>query len=277
MEKRLMTLKELQQVETEMLQAFHDFCEEHGLRYYLGGGTALGAIRHNGFIPWDDDIDVNMPRPDYMKFLELCKNGWLDTIHKIDSRFVDPDCPSSITRIYDSRTEVNFDNFRIPYKIGCWIDIFCIDGLESDKKKQIRHFKQMRIALDLFICCLTKFGGKRRSKLVTVLQYGLVPVLPLIRLVGYKKYLDIMEKIAMRFPYETSEYVGVLEGRAEEKEAMKKSDMEPAKLVDFDGHKFYISANYDEYLKNLYGDYMKLPPEEDRVSRHEINIYWKEG
>ena len=69
----------------------------------------------------------------------------------------------------------------------------------------------------------------------------------------------------------------MLEGRAEEKEAMKKANLEPAQLVDFDGHKFYIMANYDEYLTNLYGNYMELPPESERVSRHEINVYWKDG
>ena len=79
MSKKRMTVQELQQVELGILKSFHNFCEEHGLRYYLGGGTAIGAIRHQGFIPWDDDIDLMMPRPDYMKLVELVKkDGMLD-------------------------------------------------------------------------------------------------------------------------------------------------------------------------------------------------------
>ncbi len=277
MSKRLMTIQELQKTEVEILQAFHLFCEKHHLRYYLGGGTAIGAIRHHGFIPWDDDIDVMMPRPDYVKFQQLCPNGMLDAYRKLDSRQVDPDCPSAIVRIYDTRTEITFDNFRIPYTIGCWIDVFCIDGVESDPKKRKKQFREMRVANDLFICCLTKFGGKRRSKMATILQYALLPALPFIRAVGYKKYLRWIDDIAKRHDFDACEYVGVLGGRAGVKETMKKSSMEPAQLMDFDGYQFYVAANYDEYLTNLYGDYMQLPPESERVSRHEINVYWKEG
>lgn len=277
MSKRLMTLEELQGVELEILKAFHDFCQEHQLRYYLSGGTLIGAIRHKGFIPWDDDIDICMPRPDYMKLIELSKDGMIDQYCKIDSRYLDSDCPSSIIRIYDTRTEITFANFKIPYTIGCWIDIFSLDGVDSNERKRNQQFREMRLALDLFICCLTKFGGKRRSKLVSILQHGLLPALPLIRLVGYRRFLDWMDRIARRHPYDDCEYVGVLEGRAQEKEAMKKGNMEPAILVDFEGEKFYTMANYDEYLTNLYGDYMTPPPEAERVSRHEIDIYWKEG
>lgn len=277
MSKQCISLEELQNLELEILQAFHDFCECHHLRYYLSGGTLIGAIRHKGFIPWDDDIDVCMPRPDYMKLVGLLKDGMLDQYRRIDCRYLQPDCPSSIIRIYDTRTEITFDNFRVPYKIGCWIDIFSLDGVESDPVKRKKHFKEMRLALDLFICCLTKFGGKRRSKMVSILQYGLVPFLPFIRMAGYQRYLDWMDRIARRYSYTECEYVGVLEGRAEDKEAMKKSDMEPAIQVDFNGRKFYTMANYDQYLTNLYGDYMTPPPEAERVSRHDIRIYWKES
>lgn len=274
---KALTLKELQQVELNILQAFHDFCQEHHLRYYLSGGTGIGLIRHQGFIPWDDDIDLCMPRPDYMRFLELCKDGSLTENYKLNNRQLDPSCPFAITRIFDNRTEVTFDNFRLPYTIGCWIDIFCLDGVHPDPAKRGKQFKQMRIAQDLMICCLTKFGGKRRSKVVTVLQYGLAPFIPFIRMVGAKRYLNWIERICLRYPYEESEYVAVIGGRAGVKETMKKADMDPAVIKTFEGRQFYTMANYHDYLTNLYGDYMQPPPESQRESRHEINVYWKDG
>lgn len=277
MNKRKMTLKELQEAELGILEAFHEFCEKHGLRYYLGGGTAIGAVRHQGFIPWDDDIDLMMPRPDYMKLVELVKEDqMLGDHYKVDCCYFNPNALSSALRIFDTRTELTFTNFRIPYTLGCWIDVFPIDGLSPSAAKRKAHFKKMRLAMDIYLCAITKFGGKRRSKLMTVLQYGVAPALPIIRLFKNHQYTAWLDRISRRYDYDKCEWIGVLEGRAEEREAMKKVNLEPARLVDFEGKKFFIMANYDEYLTNLYGDYMKLPPESERVSRHEIDIWWKE-
>ncbi len=277
MSKKPLTLRELQQLELEILKSFHSFCEEHQLQYSLAGGTLIGAIRHKGFIPWDDDIDVCMPRPDCMKLMALAKEGWIDEYRRIDYYTENPNALSATLRIYDVRTELQFTNVTVPMKFGCWIDVFALDGLSSDPRNRKRHFAQMRLLYDLFLCKITKFGGKRRSKLVEILQYGLLPALPFIKAVSNERYLKGLDRIAQRYPYEDAEYVGVLEGRAGEKEAMRKQDMQPAVLVDFEGEKFYAMANYDEYLTNLYGNYMELPPEDKRVSRHEIEFYWKDS
>ena len=277
MGKRRLTLKELQQVELDILKSFHSFCLEHNLRYYMGGGTLIGAVRHKGFIPWDDDIDLMMPRPDYMKLVDLVKNDcMLDNIHKVDCCYFNPNSLSSAMRIFDVRTELTFDNFRIPYTLGCWIDVFPVDGLDSSIVKRKRHFRKMRIAMDLYLCSITKLGGKRRSKVLTILQYGIVPILPFIRLFKNHQYTAWLDSISRRNKYEDCDWVGVLEGRAVEKEAMLKSKMEPVVEVEFEKCKFWAMANYDEYLTNLYGNYMELPPEADRVSRHEISVYWKD-
>mgnify|MGYP000903206718 CR=1 FL=1 len=277
MNKEPMTLEELQKVEFEILKLFHNFCEENHLRYYLCGGTLLGAIRHKGFIPWDDDIDVMMPRPDYMRFIELNKNGILDQYRKLDTINLNSHALTSILRIYDDRTELTFTNYRFKKKFGCWIDIFPLDGLHESAFARKLHFLEARIVQDLIICNDTKFGGKRRTKILSLIQYGLLPVLPLFYTIGHERLVEYMDKVARRYPYETVNYAGVLEGRALDKEAMLKSAMEPAVLVDFWGEKFYAMANYDEYLTNLYGDYMTPPPVEEQVSRHKIDIYWKEG
>ncbi len=275
MSKSPLTLQELQNLEFEILQAFHDFCEKNNLRYYLGGGTLIGAIRHKGFIPWDDDIDLMMPRPDYDKLIELTqKEHKLDEYRSVDYMYFNDNALTSILRIFDNRTELTFTNYRVEKKFGCWIDIFPIDGLSDSFKKRKKQFKKARILQDALILNDTKFGAKRRSKLATVLQYGLLPALPFVYMVGHERWIRKLDKLSKKYDYETATYVGVLEGRAGYKEAMLKENLEPAILVDFWGKKFYAMANYHEYLTNLYGDYMTPP--ENPVSRHEIDVYWKE-
>lgn len=271
-----LSLEELQNLEFDILVSFHEFCEQHHLRYYLCGGTLIGAIRHKGFIPWDDDIDVMMPRPDYMKFIELTK-GRLDETKKLDSLYLNKNPFSAITRIYDIRTETFFKTSTINYTLGCWIDVYPLDGFSSHALFRKISCKTIRLLQILIIYRSTKCFAKRKNKVLTFFQYFLLPFLPLIYSFKYGIYLSLFEKISQHYSYAKSEFVGVYDGRAGEGEVMRKSDMEPAIKVDFWGKKFYAMANYDTYLKNLYGDYMTLPPEAERISRHEINVYWKVG
>ena len=270
------SLRELQKIETDILVAFHTFCCEHQLKYYLAGGSLIGAIRHKGFIPWDDDIDTAMPRPDFIRLLDLVKKEKIGDFYEVDIQYSKSDIPSYVLRIYDTRTELSFEGAKVNRTFGCWIDVFCLDGVESSMFRRKLHFREMRVALDISILCTTKFGRKRRNKLATIFQYALLPVLPIVRLIGHERIDDWVNRIAIRIPYESSDYVGCIGGRGGYKETMLKSKMNPAILVEFEGNKVYTMANYDEYLTNLYGDYMTPPPENERVSRHEINVYWKD-
>ena len=146
---KLMNLQELQKCEFEILVDFQKFCDENHLRYYLCGGTLIGAIRHKGFIPWDDDIDVMMPRPDLDRFIDLNPNGKLNDHVNIDKMELNENAISAITRLYDTRTEVTFTNKRVCQKFGCWIDIFPLDGLEdmiiSERQGYFKIYKFLMI------------------------------------------------------------------------------------------------------------------------------------
>ena len=274
---RKMTLEEIQQTEFQMLIEFDKFCALHNLKYYLGGGTMLGAVRHKGFIPWDDDIDVNMPRPDYMNFLELNKDGKLNDDLRLSDLSLDKENTFSPTlKIYNRHTFVKLNGFRIENNTGLWIDIFPIDGLSESRFLRLLQFYLVRILSIWISLCVKKIGSRRNSRFYSLAQYAFIFVVPIIRMLGYKKLVGYIDKLSKIYPYEDAEYVGVLTGRAVEKEAMLKSHMEPTIKVEFCGKEFYAPANYDEYLTNLYGDYMKLPPEEDRVPKHETEAYWRD-
>ena len=272
MDKKPLSLKELQQIELEILKVFHDFCSKNDLKYFLAGGTLIGAIRHKGFIPWDDDIDIMMPRTDYNKFLALVKDGKLDEYRNIDNLHIRKNALTAILRIYDNRTDLTFSNYRIKKTFGCWIDIFPLDGLSDSTVKRKFQFKIARILKDLIVINDTKFGGKRRNKLASILQYLLLPVLPIVYSIGHERLIKWMDKWATKYSYDKAKYVGVIEGRAGIKEVMLKEDMKPV-LVNFEDAEFYAMSNYDEYLTNLYGDYMTPP--KNPISRHQIDVFWK--
>ena len=259
------SLRELQKIETDILVAFHSFCCKHQLTYYLAGGSLIGAIRHKGFIPWDDDIDVNMPRPDFMRVLDIVKHEKIGDFYEVDFQYSKSNIPSYVLRIYDSRTELSFGFSKEKHTIGCWIDVICLDGVESSMFRRKLHFRKMRLAMDLSLLCTTRFGRKRRNKIVTIFQYALLPVIPIVRMIGHERIDDWVNRIEMRIPYENSDYVGCIGGRAGYKETLLKSRMNPPILVEFEGHNVYTMANYDEYLTNLYGDYMTPPPESERT------------
>lgn len=276
MVRQKMTLKEIQKVELETLIAFHNFCEKYNLQYYLCGGTLIGAVRDQRFIPWDDDIDTMMPRPDYMRLIKIAKDGMIDQYHKICTYDLDEGIPivPYVIRIVDIRTEIVFHNMRVPYYTGCFIDVFAIDGVPSSKILRKMLFKGKQVLVDLFFCCVTKMGTKRRNGFVTIMQYFLLPFLPIIRLPGYKTYQFLINKCGQKFPFDICDFIAVVPGRGEERETMRREDLWPYKLVEFEGHQFYAMGNYLKYLSNMYNNFMELPPKNDRLPHHYFDAFW---
>ena len=259
----LLSLQEMQQVYLELLQDFDGMCQHHGLRYELAGGSLLGAVRHGGFIPWDDDIDVCMPRPDYERMLELKKEGKLALPEKRDlisdrdrtfarhfGRFVRHD----VKRVADMAEETD-----CPY-IG--MDIFPVDGLPAGKlgfKWQCWRVKQLRRFL---LTSVEKAGTSRKGALAAKVKDLYRPILKKIGPFRIARHLD---KVCSRVDYDKAKLVGAITGMYGHKERWPKEDMLPQTRLPFEGLSACAYENYDIYLGNLYGDYMKLPPEDKRV------------
>ena len=147
---------ELKTIELEILREVAAFCDAHGVRYYLACGTALGAVRHDGFIPWDDDIDLALPRPDYERFLSLFRS---EKHTVLDSRF-DDRYPYAFAKVSDNATCL-VENIEQPFPMGVYIDLFPIDGLPANEAERKRHLK--RIAWDLRILSWKRISGEEIS------------------------------------------------------------------------------------------------------------------
>lgn len=274
--KSKVSLREIQELEFEILKYFVKICNEEKLKYFLVGGTLLGAVRHKGFIPWDDDIDIAMPRPDYMKLIKILSRREDNKIVGIDSMYLGSKNPNIILRLYDKRVNLKFKEFSVENSIGVWIDIHPIDGVPENKYLRKLLFFKEKILLICFNASFTKLGSQRRNKILTYGQYILTPIYFIFKLIGHQYFAKKLEKNSQKYKFEESSLVAVICGRAGEKETMNKDEYMKKEKLLFEGQYFSVPGCYDRYLTCLYCDYMKEPKDKEKESRHKIEVEWKE-
>lgn len=263
------SLEEIKKIELDILINFDAFCKENNLKYYLSGGTLLGAIRHKGFIPWDDDIDVCMPRKDYEKLIKIFPYKFKDKyILKATEKnnFISP-----FTKIVDSRTVIDLKYVKNKFEKSLWIDIFPVDGLPSNKKKIKEIYIKVSFYRKLLVLNTAKFKTSKGKLLKQIFKPFAIFI---AKLIGVKFLIKKIENIALSNSYDKSEYVGAVTwGLYGIGECMKKSEFEKVVYVDFEGYKFPTFSCWDSYLRGLYRNYMELPPVEKRKT-HEIEAYY---
>lgn len=278
------TPDEIKKIELDILDNVADFCKKNNIRYYLCGGTLLGAVRHQGFIPWDDDIDIIIPRTDYIKFMNLF-NGRKGH-YRVHSLYTDKDWYSTFAEVEDIRTIKKYKSFVANKDYGVNIDIFPIDGSPDNRIKRkvfwtINNFLT-RIAtlskLNFSISYHFVDQDKRFSTIRTLLRTGIKFLgIPVARFIC--KFWDlnrIVTRRAMKYDVDKSEYIGVSTfPHYGYKECIRGGPFLKQKLRIFEGGYFSTPDYYDEYLKNLYGDYMKMPPKEKQVPHHNFVAYWR--
>lgn len=268
MTKKRIDLRELQMIEFEILSVFDSVCEEHGLTYYLAYGTLLGAVRHKGFIPWDDDIDLLMPRPDYEKLITLLSEGALPQEYS----FGDLDDPSYIypyMKIFKGNTSVLEKKLESPFNESLiWIDVFPMDGLPESPIKRAYTFMITQTLRNLLYTAIVRtdhLEGKER--------FGTILLKPVSRLIGPHRISLLIDRNARRYRYEKSNHAGNVVWAEGSKEAVDKTFFTPTVEILFEGKEFPAPERYQEHLHDQYGDYMQLPPEDQRASHLSSECY----
>lgn len=264
-------LRELQLEELRILKEFLEIVKEYKLRYFMLGGTLLGAVRHKGFIPWDDDIDIGMPREDYEKFIKKILERKMNKIKFKNFNYSDE------VNIYFSRMESEkikiYDNSAITKKIErwAWIDIFPLDGVPNNIfVRQLYKFKMLRLRLLLQYSMFSKIVNQNlpnrpiHEKLL--IEFG--KLIPFEKFLDKKKYLKLIDINLKKYKYNNSNYVINCMGIYKFKEMFSKKIYDEIQEYKFENLELIGPKNYDFVLKQLYGDYMKLPPEKDRNKHH---------
>ena len=262
-----LSLDEIKRIEFEILKKFVQICDDNSLRYSLAYGSLLGAIRHKGFIPWDDDIDVMMPRPDYLKFLDVCKSALTNTCMDVISIYTDAEYYSPLTKMYKTDTRV-YQQYGQDENIitGVYIDIFVVDGLPS-REAETFYNKAQALRRKWGLSSRKLFSSERTKNYLRLI-IGSCIAIP-FKLIGVDYYKRKYDSFCSQYSFDDSEYAAVvLYGEGLYREKMQRKLFDELIFVEFDGVQFKSIPNPDVYLKNMYGDYMRLPDEKDRVSKH---------
>lgn len=263
-----LTLNEIKLREVQLLKEIKNICEKHNLRYFLTAGTLIGAIRHKGFIPWDDDIDIVMPRKDYDSFLKIYKNEYNN--NNLYSFEMDKKYGYMYAKLCDKDTILYHNQDECIKELGALVDIFPMDGMGNTKKEAIKHFKKIRPYLVLNNLYRKKPYYKAIKWYKAPLKYF---IHKFSRILNIKSIRTRINNSSWTYDFETSEFVGNLAHRYELKNIFPHWVYDKALKVDFEGEKFNIPVGYDYILKQVYGDYMTPPPPEKQVAPHGYKVY----
>lgn len=267
-------MNEVQKRELDVLKEIIKICQKHDLRYFAIGGTCIGAVRHNGFIPWDDDIDIAMPRKDY----ELFRTKYYK---ELPNAFRKLDCDNSsqhafeFTKIHDSRTTYveKYAKGSPERYTGAFVDVMPVDGLPNDEKERAKIIKKIKK--------LVYLNTRNRPAPIAVYSIlGTIKSIIKMFFVGFFKYnyfSDKVRQLVEKYSFDSSEMC-IFTWRADSKDLtdrrliFKKSWFENIIEVAFENTVIRIPKEYDKYLKQDFGDYMKMPPLVEQQTHHEVYI-----
>lgn len=258
-------LTEIQQTLLDELKWFDAFCRKHNLRYYAIGGTLLGAMRHSGFIPWDDDIDVGMPRADYERLKKF--TGAIDErycFETYDSTSEDYCYP--INKLYDKTTTL-IEHKRVNVVRGVFIDIFPLDGVGNDINNVDTFCSRILKTYQLYISMVGDLRhGRSFAKNMAVFIAKLIP-----RFIIRQRNIRIkLNRMCAEYDFDSSQYGGNLLGAYGKREIIETAIFGTPAGYPFEDMTIMGPEKADEYLAHIYKDWRKLPPKEKQVTHHDF-------
>lgn len=257
--------EELKQIQIGLINEFDKICRENNLKYSAGGGTLLGAVRHKGFIPWDDDIDIVMLRDDYEKLLSL---KFENDNYAVKSHRYCKDYYYPFAKMIDKRT-VLLEKNRPENTMGVYIDIFPLDYVKENDNKFQKDMKK-ELKMKKFLDHLTSDPKYNYSNNIKFVFKRLAHLLfdPFRRTIldsVDKKHIQDNGKYCINFVYN---FRGA-------KQLVESKIWDELEYIDFENTKILCFKDYDAFLSALYDDYMKLPPKEKQIAHHSFKAYYK--
>lgn len=265
---RKITREELITCELSILKEIDAFCTLKGIQYYLSGGTLLGAVRHQGFIPWDDDIDLMMPRKDYDCFIAEFSSPY----YAIYALKTVPSCRFPFAKVYDVRTSVKEGAKRGTIDFGVFVDVFPLDVAPQSEKEITRQVRRSCFFQQLLKVKLSKLGRHwsfHRNVMMLPLKILLAPI-------STNALARKIDAIAQSSNHLETTKMGCMVWGYQEREILSSDCFSSSIPLHFENLVFPAPSGYHEYLSSLYGNYMELPPKEKRISKHDFDAYWNE-
>ncbi|MGN0371087.1 MAG: phosphorylcholine transferase LicD [Butyrivibrio sp.] len=267
-------LRTLQLKELGVLKEITSLCDRHGIKYFAAGGTLLGCIRHGGFIPWDDDVDLAMPRPDYEKFIKIAGEE-LPKHLRLENYKLTPDVSNiPFLKVLDDSTELVLNYAEKPIYTNMFIDIFPYDGV-PDGKLRLKLYKARILWLRLWrnYADMDNIHMHRVNRPFIerfLIKFG--KITHINKILNLHKITDKTEKYIKKFDFYKCRYVNSNYGAYKFREIMPAEYYASAVKRKFEDMELNCPVKGEEVLSNLYGDYMKLPPESERHLQHGMEI-----
>lgn len=261
-------IRKLQLAELEILREFLKICNKNKLEYFMLGGTFLGAIRHKGFIPWDDDIDIGMPREDYEKFIKLVLENKNENFEIYDLK------QSFYIKLMSNKVKAKFKMFLEEQEMGVFVDIFPLDGMPNNFIRRKVHmlkllYLRMLYQYSRFSMSVNIINKKRPIHEKVLIFIG--KIIPFEKFLDSSKRILALNRMLKKYKYSESDYIVNFMGAYKFKEMFPKEIYDEAKEYKFEDLTLKGPQNYNYVLKQLYGDYMKFPSENER-NKHSSEV-----